>query len=222
MLKQRNPTTSKVCVGNDVVLKFIRVSSKCLIFSQFEMFFFPIFFRHSLGILRCWSARVALPFSACCGPAPRRRVFFSASETHLVFETTSYNQTILPWPPVSVVYYGKKLGFETKSGYVWRCLVCLTIMKLIKWFVIKTWPSPICVPLVPNHFIWPPQTFLRISKQKTCEVAIDHPILLVMASVMHIPIALLLFLLTETLMLQEAESKINEKDSRIQMKLRSL
>ena len=45
----------------------------------------------------------------------------------------------------------------------------------------------------------------------------QYPILLTLFGFWHIPIALLVFQLTDTLMLQEAESKIRERDSRIHM-----
>ena len=49
--------------------------------------------------------------------------------------------------------------------------------------------------------------------------AMQYPILLTIFGFWHIPIAVMVFQLTEALMLQEAESKIRERDSRIQMML---
>ncbi|CAL1142348.1 unnamed protein product [Cladocopium goreaui] len=61
-------------------------------------------------------------------------------------------------------------------------------------------------------FIW-----LLVACRAWTEEAMQYPILLTLFGFWHIPIALLVFQLTDTLMLQEAESKIRERDSRIQM-----
>eukprot|EP00435_Cladocopium_sp_Y103_P018906 s1080_g4.t1 len=63
------------------------------------------------------------------------------------------------------------------------------------------------------------QTFLwlLVTCRAWTEASMQYPILLTLFGFWHIPIALLVFQLTDTLMLQEAESKIRERDSRIHM-----
>lgn len=97
-----------------------------------------------------------------------------------------------------------------QPGVIEELVLCTTA------FVMLSLPSAALalnsvVVITCQTFIW-----LLITCRAWTE-AMQYPILLTIFGFWHIPIAVLVFQLTEALMLQEAESKIRERDSRIQM-----